>query len=319
MQPLLRNLLLCSAVLMPCAGAQAPEGFHWINFKRETETVSRVSQALRAEEYTAIREIGMLADSALVFTTMREPESETPEGDAWSVYNVSMADLKVRKLVGGYDLRLVEWLKFIAAADSDLAITYLSCHDCEPATLFTAFHHDRKDGWRIRWLAKDPDGVSGIPLLYSDVGVPYTDDIVDQVWAVMTPSSGPGRRLRISSQHNSVGRSIRMPKPKVRTESYRESLLDSLRNPDEAAQYLNASLEDKDARVFLLALRDVADAMGGIRALSREARLNRESLYRMLSKSGNPSLESLAAVLSACGLRLAVQSTAPRRGKPRVA
>ena len=67
--------------------------------------------------------------------------------------------------------------------------------------------------------------------------------------------------------------------------------------------------------MFLLALRDVADARGGIRSLSRDAHLNRESLYRMLSKSGNPSLDSLAAVLSACGLRLAVQSTEPRRGK----
>ena len=93
----------------------------------------------------------------------------------------------------------------------------------------------------------------------------------------------------------------------------------SLGNPDEAAQYLNACLEDEDARAFLLALRDVADARGGIRALSRDAHLNRESLYRMLSKSGNPSLNSLAAVLNACGLRLAVQSTEPRRGKRRIA
>ena len=44
-----------------------------------------------------------------------------------------------------------------------------------------------------------------------------------------------------------------MPKPTVKTESYRESLLESLRDPDEAAQYLNACLEDEDARVFLLA------------------------------------------------------------------
>ena len=79
-----------------------------------------------------------------------------------------------------------------------------------------------------------------------------------------------------------------MPKLTVKTESYRESLLESLRNPDEAVQYLNACLEDEDARVFLLALRDVAEAHGGIRALSRTAHLNRESLYRMLSKSGNP-------------------------------
>jgi len=110
-----------------------------------------------------------------------------------------------------------------------------------------------------------------------------------------------------------------MPRPTVKTESYRESLLESLRNPEEAAQYLNACLEDEDARVFLLALRDVADARGGIRSLSRDAHLNRESLYRMLSKSGNPSLDSLAAVLSPCGLRLAVQSTEPRRGKRRIA
>jgi len=110
-----------------------------------------------------------------------------------------------------------------------------------------------------------------------------------------------------------------MPKLQSNTESYRENLLESLKNVDEAAHYLNACLEDEDARVFLLALRDVADAHGGIRALSRDTRLNRESLYRMLSKSGNPSLDSLAAVLHACGLRLAVQSAAPKRRKRRVA
>jgi probable addiction module antidote protein len=110
-----------------------------------------------------------------------------------------------------------------------------------------------------------------------------------------------------------------MPKPTVRTESYRKGLLESLKNPEEAAHYLNACLEDEDPRVFLLALRDVADAHGGIRALSRNTHLNRENLYRMLSKSGNPSLESLAVVLNACGLRLAVKSAAPRRGKRRSA
>ncbi len=110
-----------------------------------------------------------------------------------------------------------------------------------------------------------------------------------------------------------------MPKLTASTKPYQESLLESLKNPDEAAHYLNACLEDDDARVFLLALRDVAEAHGGITALSRTAHLNRESLYRMLSKSGNPSLDSLAAVLSACGLRLAVQSTRPGRRKRRAA
>jgi DNA-binding phage protein len=41
-----------------------------------------------------------------------------------------------------------------------------------------------------------------------------------------------------------------MPRATVKTESYRESLLESLRNPEDAAQYLNACLEDEDAHVF---------------------------------------------------------------------
>lgn len=110
-----------------------------------------------------------------------------------------------------------------------------------------------------------------------------------------------------------------MPRAAIKTHPYKESLLESLKNADEAAQYLNACLEDGDARVFLLALRDVAEAHGGIRALSESAKLNRESLYRMLSKSGNPSLDSLAAVLSACGMRLAVETTRPRGSKRRIA
>jgi hypothetical protein len=49
-----------------------------------------------------------------------------------------------------------------------------------------------------------------------------------------------------------------MPRLTVKTQPYRESLLESLKNPDEAVPYLNACLEDEDAHVFLLALRDVA-------------------------------------------------------------
>lgn len=92
----------------------------------------------------------------------------------------------------------------------------------------------------------------------------------------------------------------------VKTESYKENLLEALKNPEAAADYLTACLEDSDVDVFLLALRDVAEAQGGIRKLSGRTRLNRENLYRMLSKAGNPSLTSLDSVLSSLGLRLAV-------------
>ena len=44
------------------------------------------------------------------------------------------------------------------------------------------------------------------------------------------------------------------------TKSYRESLLQDLQDPKEAAAYLTAALDEGDSAVFLLALRDVADA-----------------------------------------------------------
>jgi probable addiction module antidote protein len=93
----------------------------------------------------------------------------------------------------------------------------------------------------------------------------------------------------------------------------------SLKDPGEAVHYLNASLEDDDGRVFLLALRDVTEAYGGVRLLSHNTGLNRESLYRMLSEAGNPSFDSLVAVLKACGLRLAIQPAVPQRRKRRIA
>ena len=91
---------------------------------------------------------------------------------------------------------------------------------------------------------------------------------------------------------------------------YKEELLEDLRDPGEAAGYLTAALEDGSPAVFLLALRDVADAHG-MKRLAEGARLNRESLYRMLSDQGNPQLFSLTAVLQELGLRLAVEVSDP--------
>lgn len=88
---------------------------------------------------------------------------------------------------------------------------------------------------------------------------------------------------------------------------YQDILLDKLQDPDAAQAYLNAALEDEDERVFLLALKDVLEAQGGdMSSLAKRTKLNRENLYRILSKKGNPKLTSLQAVLHAMGLQLAV-------------
>lgn len=90
-----------------------------------------------------------------------------------------------------------------------------------------------------------------------------------------------------------------------KTIKYKEYLGKSLQDPQEAAEYLNAALEEGDLSLFTLALRDVVDALGGgVSVISKKSHLNRESLYRMLSKKGNPRLATLSSVIGSLGLEM---------------
>ena len=97
-----------------------------------------------------------------------------------------------------------------------------------------------------------------------------------------------------------------MKSPAKPSTSYHDDLLRRLKDPEFAAGYLSKCLEDDEA-TFLVALRDVAQAHGGLRELSRKTHLNREHLFRMLSKSGNPHLHSLRQLVGAVGLKLTLQ------------
>ena len=94
-----------------------------------------------------------------------------------------------------------------------------------------------------------------------------------------------------------------------KSKAYEAELIESLRNPGEAEHYLNAALEEDDPELFLLALRNVAEAQGGLAQLADKTKLNRESLYKMLSERGNPELRSLDTLLHALGFCLAVASS----------
>jgi probable addiction module antidote protein len=94
-----------------------------------------------------------------------------------------------------------------------------------------------------------------------------------------------------------------MTRPSV---TYDIGMHEDLRDPVEAAEYLNAALEDGAQDVFLTALRDVAKAHGLTR-LSRETSLNRENMYRILSEEGNPQLSSLKALLDSLELKLSIE------------
>ena len=92
------------------------------------------------------------------------------------------------------------------------------------------------------------------------------------------------------------------------TRSVRETHNDLLRDPEVAAEYFSAALEEADAAVILMALRNVAEAQeDGISGLATRSELGRESMYKMLSKSGNPKLSSFTKVIQGLGLKLKVE------------
>jgi len=98
-------------------------------------------------------------------------------------------------------------------------------------------------------------------------------------------------------------------KPKATaSRDHEAATIASLRSdPEFAAAYLDAVLEDGDQDEFLLALRRLSEACGGVQSVAERARLNPTTLYRTLSVRGNPELKSLRALLRAMGLRLSVE------------
>ena len=80
------------------------------------------------------------------------------------------------------------------------------------------------------------------------------------------------------------------------TANYETGLKVALLDPEEAAAYLDSALEENDQELFLLALRDIANAHG-FSKVAQDSLLNRENLYRMLSSTGNPQLSSLITLL----------------------
>ena len=102
-----------------------------------------------------------------------------------------------------------------------------------------------------------------------------------------------------------------MPK---RASDYRSELLEDLKDPIEASHYLNAALYDSP-EMFLLALRDVAESHQ-MAKVAESAGVSRESLYRMLGASGNPTYVNLLNILKAVGVEYEVRPHALERNEP---
>lgn len=93
---------------------------------------------------------------------------------------------------------------------------------------------------------------------------------------------------------------------------FHKFILEHLTNRQEAVKYLNAALEssleldDESYKLFFDALRNVAEAQGGITALANKAGVGRESLYKTLSGKVNPKLKTVFKLCDAMGFKLEI-------------
>jgi hypothetical protein len=165
---------------------QAPDSFRWIDFHspKDQDTVVWVTRSLAVEDWTAIREIAVEYDAALVVTTKRATPQSAATADSFDVWSVSLTNHIVAPVISGVNLRWLDWMRFSDGAPMELAVLYDSCRDCAANTYFTAFHYDLK---QHRWIARWIRGGQGVPLWSANTppGVQWT-----QIYAGIAEPNG---------------------------------------------------------------------------------------------------------------------------------
>ncbi|HHD7476764.1 TPA: DNA-binding protein [Klebsiella oxytoca] len=92
------------------------------------------------------------------------------------------------------------------------------------------------------------------------------------------------------------------------------AMIEELRaDPEYANAYLTNALEDINEPGglggFLVALRQVIEARGGISEAAKKSGLARQSIYRALSANGNPTITTLAQLAAVAGLQLTLSKS----------
>ena len=94
---------------------------------------------------------------------------------------------------------------------------------------------------------------------------------------------------------------------------YHVDLISELKDPETAASYLNAALEDGNRQAFLMALRHVLEAQGGMTKIAKATKINRVSLYKMLQGGGNPGFDNVLKLMKAVGIHFTVKPKKSRQ------
>lgn len=92
---------------------------------------------------------------------------------------------------------------------------------------------------------------------------------------------------------------------KIETTPYDSA--DYLGSAEAIAAYLDVYLEDGSPEELRTALATVARSKG-VSDLARRSGVSRPGIYKALGEDGNPSFETIRAILGAMGLKLTVEA-----------
>jgi hypothetical protein len=195
-------LFMALAVAVPLAAQPPTDTFRWVDFHstQDQSIIVWVTHSLQVEKWTAIREIGVLYDAALVVTTDRATPESAPGTDSFTIWNASLTSHVIAPLLNGVNLRWFDWEHFVDTGPGELTVLYDNCGECAASTFFTAFHYDvAHHMWTLRWLR----GGQGV-LVWNAVppaspGIAWT-----QVYAVM--GGADGRALLATWNHFDYGK-----------------------------------------------------------------------------------------------------------------
>jgi hypothetical protein len=174
------------SVAAPLCAQQSPDAFRWIDFHsaKDQNVVAWVRRSLDPEKWTAIREIGVEYDAALVVTTDRATPQSPPSADTFTVWSLSLTSHVVAPLLKGVNLRLLDWMLLADGEPRELGALYDNCNECVASTFLTVFHYDLPHHmWTGRWMR----GSQAVPIWTANVtkGVDLS-----QVYAVLSEPNG---------------------------------------------------------------------------------------------------------------------------------
>lgn len=96
--------------------------------------------------------------------------------------------------------------------------------------------------------------------------------------------------------------------------TFGQYMIEQLQDPDEAKAHLELAIDefskDGDSEAFMLMLRLVAEAQGGVAQLAKKSNLSRQNLYKILTYKTVPKFNTALAIIKGLGFKMNISREA---------